>query len=177
MFIWVYAGLPPREFKGLIEADLSYGTKVEGFMKCARKFLGEKRTQIESDLYLICGPPGLGNGFILDKGLDFLAVEHAKWHDGVRIFKLEDGTEQEPISDFWVMSKEWYESTRYHFPQSSWKVYDPSKEKTYMNPLTTKTFKAVGSQDEIKQWEISQGVPESFVYAGAVTGSGYAMGR
>jgi len=170
-------GLPPREFKGVKEGSLSYGTTVEDMLKCVRQFLTDKKTPAESELLLICGLPGLGNGFILAPAIDFLTVEQAKYEDGVSIFNLEKGTEQRPQSEFWVMSKEWYESTRYHFPQSSWKTYDRTNQRKNKNPLRTKSFSAVGSQDEIKQWDISQGVPEAFMYAGAVTGSGYGMGR
>jgi len=170
-------GLPPREFKGLpgLSEDVSYGTTVKDTLKLARGFLSKRGTTVDSQLLLICGSPGLGNGFILTEEMDFLALEQAKYHDKTTIFRMEEEGEAKPRSEFWVMSKDWYEATRYHFPQSSWKVYDSTV--TYLNPLTTKTFQAVGSEDEVKQFDICQGVPEAYIYGGAVTGKGTAMGR
>jgi len=163
-------GLPPRQYRDL-EIQLTYGKTVKDVLDEVRKVFrtGPLRTFVGSTLYLVVG------SFILDEDMNFLDVENAKYEDGDPIFRLVEEGEEMPASEVQVMERGWYEHTRYYFPQSSWKTYDPNVP--YRNPSKTKTFMAVGSEDEIKQWNIAQGVPETYEYKGAVTGRGYAMGR
>lgn len=146
---------PPRFFRDQ-KVTCTYGTKVMDFVVMAQKELNRRNSKAaaSSNLLLVVG------NFIVPDHLNFHELSVIKYIEGDPIFKLGLGSEEEcPVQ---VMERSWYEASRFHYPQSSWQTYQNSK--TYPNPLKNKLFQAVGSQDEIDQWNKSQGVEEGFVY-------------
>jgi len=157
---------PPRYFRDQ-QVKTTYGATVSDFLRAVQ--LNIKKTDTKNQSVAASSlilEADSGDHFIVPDSLTFYELENFKYDDGEQIFRFADEGPEKLGRVLHVMERSWYEASRYHFPQSSWELFETIKvdQKKYPNPSKTKAFKPVGTQDEIDQWNKSQGVQEGFVY-------------
>jgi len=160
---------PPRVFKGR-KLVTTWGTTVERFCVDARDELGRHIAATEKKQLHAAGIMSqnlmmIDGSMICPEGRTFLELSEQKYTDGSPIFHFGQALDQNSKGDsvFHVCERHWYESNRFHFPQSQWELYDATK--SYQNPnKSNQQKKTTGSQEFAQQYAAAKGAEEVFVY-------------